>query len=71
MSLTKQVTIDSIEVVTRIEGEYVNIREKTTIIDEGQVISESYHRRVIRPGDDYLNETEKVKSICDLIYGVN
>lgn len=64
--LEKQTAVDQIEVV----GEYsfVQVRTTTKIIDNGVEIAKTYHRHVIRPGDDYSGETEKVKAVCAAVH---
>lgn len=65
MSLEKKVEIDKIEII---EYSIIQIREKTTIFDNGKEISTNFRRWVISPGMDYSQETEKVKSICNLLH---
>jgi len=62
MALTKTTTIDKIEVV----GDYkhVHVREKVVVTEDGNVISESYHRKVIEPGQSYSNEHADVQTMC-------
>jgi len=59
--LEKVQTVDLIEVI---ENGCVQIREATKIMEDGKVISKSYHRKVICPGDDYAAEDARVKAIC-------
>ena len=47
MSLTKEVTADKIEVVATEDGQVVQVRTATRIVEDGAVISQSYHRHVI------------------------
>ena len=61
MSFEKLVIVDRIEVV---ENGSVQVRTKTAIMEDGKLVSGTYHRHVIAPGDDYLNEDERVKAIC-------
>ena len=61
MALEKQVVVDKIEVV---EVGVVQVRTATRIVEDGNVISTSYHRHTIAPGQDYSNECDKVKAIC-------
>lgn len=62
MAIEKIKTIDKIEVI----GDYkhIQVRERTDIVEDGQVISTSYHRWVIEPGQDYSNESADVKAMC-------
>jgi len=48
MALTKQTVIDKIEVVGQFS--HVQVREAVQVLEDGQVISQSYHRYVVAPG---------------------
>ena len=61
MSLTKEVTIDKIEIV---EGGTVQVRQATKIIEDGNELSKSYHRWTIAPGQNYSDQPDNVKAIC-------
>jgi hypothetical protein len=61
MALEKQVVTDKVEVV---ENGTVQVRTATRIVEDGKVISSSYHRHVVAPGDDYSNEDARVQAIC-------
>ena len=61
MALEKQVVVDKIEVV---EVGVVQVRTATRIVEDGNVISTSYHRHTIAPGQDYSNEDARVQAIC-------
>jgi hypothetical protein len=61
MALEKQVVVDKIEVV---EVGVVQVRTATRIVEDGAVISTSYHRHTIAPGQDYSNEDARVQAIC-------
>ena len=61
MALTKQIVVDKIEVV---ENGCVQVRTATRIVEDGEVISSSYHRHVVCPGDDYSSEDSRVQAIC-------
>jgi hypothetical protein len=62
MALEKQLVVDKIEVVEN--GWRSQVRTATRIVEDGNVISQSYHRHTIAPGQDYSNECDKVKAIC-------
>jgi archaellum component FlaF (FlaF/FlaG flagellin family) len=68
MSLTKEVTADKIEVVTTEEGTVVQVRTATKVLEDGVVISSSYHRHVINSGDDYSAEPANVQAICSAVF---
>ena len=61
MALEKQTAVDKIEVI---ENGCVQVRTATRIVEDGNVISSSYHRHVVAPGDDYSNEDARVQAIC-------
>lgn len=61
MALEKQTVVDKIEVI---ESGAVQVRTSTRIVEDGNVISTSYHRHVVSPGQDYSQEDARVQSIC-------
>jgi hypothetical protein len=61
MALQKVVSVDRIEVL---ENGMVQIRTKTTIMEDGKQISGTFHRHVVAPGDDYSGEDARVQAIC-------
>ena len=66
MSLEKQVVVDKVEIV----GDFANVqvRTATRIVEDGNVISTSYHRHVVSPGEDYSNEDPKVQAVCAAVH---
>ena len=74
MALTKEVTADKIEVVTGYDEDgnattSVQVRTATKVLEDGAVISQSYHRHVIQSGDDYSSEPANVQAICNAVFG--
>ena len=65
MSLEKIVYVDLIEIV---ENGFVQVRNKTAILENSIQISGTYQRHIVAPGDDYSHEDPKVQSICALIH---
>ena len=65
MALEKQEVVDLIEIV---ENGCVQVRTATRILDDGKVISSAFHRHVIAPGDDYSQETNRVKAVCAAVH---
>jgi predicted transcriptional regulator len=65
MALTKESVVDKIEVT---EMGHVQVRTATRIVEDGNVISQSYHRHVVAPGQDYSNEDPKVQGICSAVH---
>ena len=68
MSLTKEVTADKIEVVATEDGQVVQVRTATSIVEDGAVISQSYHRHVINSGDDWSSEPSNVQAVCSAVF---
>lgn len=61
MALEKQTVVDRIEVL---ENGSVQVRTATRIVENGSVISSTFHRHVVTPGQDYSAEDARVKAIC-------
>lgn len=59
--LEKVQIVDRIEVL---ENGCVQVRTKTSIMEDGNQISGTFHRHVIAPGDDYAGEDARVKAVC-------
>jgi hypothetical protein len=59
--LEKITCADLIEVL---ENGSIQVRTKTTIMEDGMQISGTYHRHVVAPGDDYSAEDARVQAIC-------
>jgi len=62
MALEKEVVIDKIEVL---ESNAIQVRQVTRVLEDGEVLSKSYHRHVLQPGDDLTNEDPKVVAIAN------
>lgn len=65
MTLEKIQLVDRVEVV---ENGCVQVRTKTTIMENGEQISELFHRHVVVPGADYSNEDARVQAICKAVH---
>ena len=61
MALEKVEIVDRIEVV---ENGSVQVRTRTSIMEDGKQISGTFHRHVVAPGDDYSKQDARVKAIC-------
>ena len=61
MSLEKNTLIDRIEVI---ENGTVQVRQATIITEDGNQISRTFHRWCITPSQDYSDQDDKVKAIC-------
>jgi hypothetical protein len=69
MGLTKTTTNDKIEVMQLAAGyPVVQVRTATIIAEDGVEISRSFHRRVVTPGDDFLNEEPDVLAIVQAVF---
>ena len=73
MALTKSVTADKIEVVTGQDEDgndvtSVQVRTATKVLEDGAVISQSYHRHVIQSGDYWSSEPSHVQAICNAVF---
>lgn len=61
MALEKLMVVDRIEVV---ENGCVQVRTRTSIMEDGKQISGAFHRHVVAPGDDYSGEDARVQAVC-------
>ncbi len=73
MSLTKEVTADKVEVVTTQDEDgndvtSVQVRMTTKVMEDGELLSSSYHRHVIQSGDDWSAEPQNVQDICNAVF---
>ena len=62
MSLTKTTVVDSITVT---ENGIVLFREATRIMEDGNQISQTYHRTSLTPGQDLTGQPANVVAICN------
>ena len=65
MSLSKETIVDMIEVT---EGGHVQVRTATRIVEDGKVLSQSFHRHVVSPGQDYSAEDARVQAVCAAVH---
>lgn len=61
MALTKETVVDRIEVL---ESNAIQVRVATCVLEDGEILSKSYHRHVLEPGADLTNEDPKVVAIA-------
>jgi hypothetical protein len=66
MTLTKQTVTDKIEIV----GPYnhIQVREAIQVLEDGNVISQSYHRYVVSPLDDTTDKDPKVQAVAAAVH---
>ena len=62
MSLTKETVVDKIEVL---ENGIIQVRAAMRVLEDGEIISQSYHRHTLAPGDDLTNEDPKVVAVAN------
>jgi hypothetical protein len=62
MALTKEVAVDQITVT---ENGIVLYREATRIMEDGNQISQTYHRTSLTPGQDLAGQPVNVVAICN------
>ena len=62
MPITKETVVDQITVT---ENGAVYYREATRIMEDGNQISQTYHRNSLTPGQDLTGVPEKVAAICN------
>jgi len=63
--LTKETIVDRIEVV---ENGCVQVRSATRIMDDGKIVSQSFHRHVVVPGQSCANEDARVQAVCAALH---
>jgi hypothetical protein len=62
MALTKETAVDQITVT---ENGTVLYREATRIMEDGNQISQTYHRTSLTPGQDLTGQPTNVAAICN------
>jgi hypothetical protein len=65
MALEKVISVDLIEVI---ENGCVQVRTKTSIMEDGKQISAKFHRHIVVPGADVSAEDVKVRAIAASIH---
>ncbi len=65
MTLTKEVVVDRIEVL---EMGQVQVRTATRVLEDGAVLSSSFHRHVLAPGQDLTDQDPKVVAIASAVH---
>jgi DNA-binding transcriptional LysR family regulator len=65
MSLTKTTTVDQITVT---ENGIVLYREATRIMEDGNQISQTFHRTSLTPGQDLTGVPANVAAICNVAW---
>jgi len=65
MALTKETVVDKIEVL---EMGQVQVRTATRVLEDGAVLSSSFHRHVLAPGQDLTDQDPKVVAIASAVH---
>jgi hypothetical protein len=65
MALTKEIVIDQITVT---ENGTVLYREATRIMEDGQQLSQTYHRTSLTPAQDLTGQPANVVAICNVAW---
>lgn len=63
--LEKKVVIDSINTK---ENGYIEVCQKTNVLEDDKEISKTYHRWVIFPGQDVKDQDVKVQNIAKVVH---
>ena len=63
--LEKQESYSQIELK---ESGHIQLRKTTTVLDDGQVLSQSHHRSVVTPLDDILDLPDNVQAVCNAFW---
>lgn len=61
MALEKETAVDLIEVL---EDGTLQIREAIRVLEDGVVLSQSFYRHVLVPGQDVSSEPQKIQDIA-------
>lgn len=65
MALTEKTIIDKIELI---ENNSIQVRTATVIEKDGVELTRTFHRHVVAPGVDIINEDPKVQAIANAIW---
>lgn len=62
MALIKETIVDRIEVL---DTNAIQVRTATRILEDGELLSQNYHRHVLQPGDDLTGQDPKVVAVAN------
>ena len=65
MALTKEITYDY---DIRSEYKHINERRRTAVLEDGEELSFSYHRRVLTPEMDLSDESDELKALSSSLW---
>jgi len=66
MALSKQITEDKIEIVG--DFKHIQIRTKTSVMEDGVELSASFHRHTLAPNDDISGQSAEVQAVCNAVW---
>ena len=66
MALTKQTSVDKIEIVGA--HKLVQVRQATVILDDGVEVGRTNHRYVLNPNSDITSEPSDVQAVCNAVH---
>ena len=62
MALTKEIAVDKIEVL---EMGQIQVRTATKVMEDGNLLSTSYERSSLTPGEDLTGQSQRVTDIAN------
>ena len=65
MALTKEITYDY---EIRSEYKHIGERRRTAVLEDGEELSFSYHRRVLHVGADLSGESDELKALSSSLW---
>jgi hypothetical protein len=65
MAITKEKVVDQITVT---ENGIVLYREATRIMEDGNLLTQTYHRTSLTPGQDLTGQPTNVVAICNVVW---
>ena len=65
MALTKEITYDY---DIRSEYKHIGERRRTAVVEDGEELSFSYHRRVLHVGTDLSGESDELKALSSSLW---
>jgi len=63
--LTKETVVDKMEVL---ENGTIQVRQAVRILEDGEVISQRFHRYVVSPGEDVSGKAQKVQDMAATVW---
>lgn len=57
-----------IDLITVTENNSVQVRQATRLVEDGVQLSETYHRWVLDPGSDLLEQDARVQAVCNAVW---